>query len=161
MLEESSLDQIEVTIEPPENFAVDTKECSAEGSCNSINNETVFHWKKISVLKQKSIAAKYELKECNSAQFGDILLNFDGKEITPYLVFEVLTKFENFLTKIVIPQTMLYSQQKGHVFNPTVDEMKAFFPMQIVMGYNKLPCSRDYWSSDPHLNVSYNANIML
>ena len=56
---------------------------------------------------------------------------------------------------------MLYSQQKGHVFNPTVDEMKAFFPMQIVMGYNKLPCTRDYWSSDTDLNVSYIGNIML
>ena len=96
MLEKSPLDQIEVTIEPPENFAADTKECSAEGSCNSTHNETVFHWKKISVSKQKSIAAKYELKEYNSAQFGNILLNFDGKEITPYLVFEVLTKFETF-----------------------------------------------------------------
>ena len=52
----------------------------------------------------------------------------------------MLTNFEDFLTKIVIPQTMLYSQQKGHVFNTTVDEMKAFFGMQIVMGYHKLPC---------------------
>ena len=160
VLEESPLEQIEVTIEPPENFAADTKECSVEESCNSTHNETVFHWKKISVSKQKSIAAKYKLKEYNSAQFGNILLNFDGKEITPYLVFEVLTKFEDFLTKIVIPQTMLYSQQKGHVFNTTVNEMKAFFGMQIVMGYHKLPCIRDYWSSDPDLNVSYIANIM-
>ena len=60
MLEESPLDRIKVTIEPPRNFAADTKECSGEGNCNSINNETVFHWNKISVSKQKSIAAKYE-----------------------------------------------------------------------------------------------------
>ena len=43
MLEKSPLDQIEVTIEPPENFAADTKECSAEGRCNSTHNKTVFH----------------------------------------------------------------------------------------------------------------------
>ena len=76
ILEESPLNQIKVTIEPPENFAADTKECSAEGSCNSTNNETVFRWKKISVSKQKSIVAKYESKEYNSAQFGNILLNY-------------------------------------------------------------------------------------
>ena len=60
---------------------------------------------KNSVSKQKSIAAKYELKEYNFSQFGNILIKFDGKEITPYLVSEVFTKFEDFLTKIVIPQT--------------------------------------------------------
>ena len=58
MLEESSPDQIEVTIEPPENFAADTKEYSAEGGCNFINNKTVFHWKKISVFKTKIYCCK-------------------------------------------------------------------------------------------------------
>ena len=127
MLKESLLDQIDVTIEPPENFAADTKECSAEGSCYPTSNETVFLWKKISVSKQKSISANYKLEEYNSAPLGNILLNFDGKDITPCLVFEELTKFEDFLTKIVIFQTILYSQQKGHMFNTPVDERKAFF----------------------------------
>ena len=81
-----------MTIEPPGNFAADTKECSAEGNCNSTlqaSNETVLQWKKISVSKQKSIALKYELKEYNSVRFGNILLNFYGKEITSSFVFEV------------------------------------------------------------------------
>ena len=38
--------------------------------------------------------------------------------------------------------------------------MKAFFGIQIVMGYHQLPSLRDYWSTDPDLAVPFIANIM-
>ena len=81
-------------------------------------------------------------------------------DITPYQVFEYVSKFTDFITNIIIPQTVLYSQLTGHVFTTDVAEMKAFFCMHLVMGYHALPALRDYWSTDPDLGVPYIANVM-
>ena len=59
-----------------------------------------------------------------------------------------------------MPQTILYSQQKAHVLTTSLEEIKAFFGMNIVMGYHKLSSICDHWSSNPDLGVPYIANVM-
>ena len=81
----------------------------------------------------------------------------EGSEIE---IFEKVANFDELLDKIVLPQTNLYGTQKGHVFHIEKDELKAFFGMNIVMGYHVLPSIRDYWSTEPDLAVPYIANIM-
>ena len=78
----------------------------------------------------------------------------------PYEIFEKVARFDKFLNDIVIRQTIFYSQQKGHVFSTDVEEIRAYFGMNLVMGYYVLPLMRDYWSSDPDLSVPFIANVM-
>ena len=47
----------------------------------------------------------------------------------------------------------MYAQQKGIVFNVSREEMKAFLGICLIMGYNRLPNLRDYWSTDRDLHV--------
>ena len=89
------------------------------------------------------------------------MINIEQDELSSYSIFDkVADEFENFLTEIVIPKTVLYAQQKGHVFSTSLKETKAFFGMHIVMGIHKVSSIRDYWSSDPILQVPYIAKIM-
>ena len=60
----------------------------------------------------------------------------------------------------MIPLSELYAQQNGHVFQVTADEIKAYFGMTLVMEYHRLPCIRNYWSSEPDLGVNFIANVM-
>ena len=166
----ASEEVIEVAIET-QNFSqtpaedeMDSTHSQRASSSNCVTDaatDTNFSWKELSTRKQKQVAEKLEnRKDINPIQYGQILLDFDSDEETPYQVFDKLAKFDSFITDIVIPQTVLYCQQKGHVLTTTVEEMKAFFGMNIVMGYHKLPSIRDYWSSDPDLSVPYIANVM-
>ena len=81
-------------------------------------------------------------------------------DLSPYAIFNKVAEFEKFILDIVIPQTMLYAQKQGHVFSTTLDELKAFFGIHTVMGFHRVPSMRDYWSSDPLLQVPYIANVM-
>ena len=164
-LENSALQEVlEVAIDPA--VALQSPSHKDSLTTNKISSiastDTQFNWKKLSDSKLKAIAKKYEEQRLSDIgiEFGKVLLDVNEGETTPYQVFEKLIKFENFITEIVMPQTILYSQQKGHVFTTTLEEIKAFFGMNIVMGYHKLPSIRDYWSSDPDLGVPYIANVM-
>ena len=97
-------------------------------------------------------------KSSNSTESGTFSLqsNFDyGKlllpvtsKLSPYEIFEKVANFDKVLQDIVLPQTMLYSKQKCHVFYLDINELKALFGICIVMGYHILPSLRDYWSTD-------------
>ena len=78
----------------------------------------------------------------------------------PYEIFEKVARFDKFLSDIVIPQTTVYSKLKGHVFSTELEEIGAYFGMNLVMGHHFLPSMRDYWSSEPDLCVSFVANEM-
>ena len=49
----------------------------------------------------------------------------------PYEIFEKVARFDKFLSYIVIPQTTVYSQQKGHVFSTELEELGAYFGMNL------------------------------
>ncbi|XP_049774068.1 piggyBac transposable element-derived protein 4-like [Schistocerca cancellata] len=59
-------------------------------------------------------------------------------------------------------QTNLYAKLKNSAQwrELTVQELKAFLGMIIVMGIHQLPEAAIYWSSDPYLNVNAVSNVM-
>ena len=167
--EPDSPDQVEVVIEAV--AAGSVQETTTEGHANqatlhlstdspsTVFDDTTFKWKMMSASQQKSIAKKFEQLAKNTTEFGKVTIDLVD-DPCPYQVFEKLAEFDKFLTEIVIPESVLYSQQKGHVFSINVEEMRAFFGMQIVMGNHTLPSIRDYWSCDPTLGVPFISNIM-
>ena len=44
-----------------------------------------------------------------------------------------------------------YAEQNGRMFQTTLEELCAFLEINILMGINKLPKRRDYWSVDKGL----------
>ena len=63
--------------------------------------------------------------------------------ISPHAVFDNILICTSYITDVVIPQTVLYSQQNSNVFATNGIELKAFFTMHLVMGYHALPSLRD------------------
>ena len=106
--------------------------------------------KKKTSLKTQRAAREEANKTYHHYSYGEIVLESDfSSDLTPYEVFENVSKFTSFITDIVIAQTVLYSHQNGHVFTTDVDKLKAFFGMHLVMGYHVLPSIRDHqnWPS--------------
>ena len=118
-----------------------------------------FQWKKVRSENWNSFPGDGIPTATAYGQFGEILIEFEDED-SEIEIFEKVANFDEFLEKIVLPQTKLYSEQKGHVFDIGIDELKAFFGMNIVMGYHTLPSIRDYWSTEPDLHVPFIANIM-
>ena len=44
-----------------------------------------------------------------------------------------------------------YAAQNGRVFQTTNDELAAFLGINILMGINRLPATKDYWSVEEGL----------
>ena len=117
-----------------------------------------FDWKKVT---DSSSNQQQQLQHESSSVFDIGKVTIELENEIPYEVFNKVAGFEDFLKDIAVPQTHLYCEKQAHVLSTNVAEMKAFFGMQIVMGYHQLPSFRDYWSTDPDLAVSFIANIML
>jgi DNA excision repair protein ERCC-6 len=75
-------------------------------------------------------------------------------------VFLRVSALNKLIEEIIIPQSMTYSEQSGVQFHTTLDEIKAFLGITILMGYHKLPCMRDYWSGDSDLYVPFVTEVM-
>lgn len=80
-------------------------------------------------------------------------------EPNPYEVFEKTCGFDE-LVALIVQQSELYMRQNGIPFQTNAQEIRAFLGINLVMGYHVLPSLRDYWSSDPDLQVPYIANVM-
>jgi hypothetical protein len=92
--------------------------------------------------------------------YGHVNLNFDDSEdIDPISVFEKVSDLGT-LVSLIVEQSELYMKQKGIPFQTNADELSAFFGICLVMGYHVLPSIRDYWSTQPDLQVPYVANTM-
>ena len=51
--------------------------------------------------------------------------------------------------------------QNEKTFDVSVDELRAFIGVNLVMGYHKLPNLRSYWKTgSPSLSVNFVANVM-
>ena len=127
----ADLKSLEVVIEPPIQFS--TSSCNAASDLQTneqnlcvnakLSKEIKYKWKKIDPVSKVSSAI---LNNNIEFKYGQILLPY-FKTATQFETLKKVSKFDQFLIDIVIPQTILYSQQQGHVFEFAVDEIKAFF----------------------------------
>ena len=74
-----------------------------------------------------------------------------------------LAGFHKFLTKIVIPESILYSQKNDHVFPTKVEDMRAFLGMRIVNGISlksdKIKKSQKFFSTLLHDQTCTNVRL--
>ena len=159
MEESSNTEDIMVVIDPPNDAMVpvdDIGESSAGVHVpQSSEVPTRYAWKTVT-----SENAQAFVSETGASFEYEKVLITTSDDPNPYEIFEKVARFDYFLSDIVIPQTTLYSQQKGHVFSVEIEELRAYFGMNLVMGYHVLPSMRDYWSCEPDLCVPFIANVM-
>jgi len=80
-------------------------------------------------------------------------------DITPLKIF--LKLFPEDLFELIVFQTNLYATQQNKPYKPTsVEEIKIFFEINMVMAMKKLPSYRDYWSSSSDLHDHFVAPLM-
>ncbi|XP_040264689.1 piggyBac transposable element-derived protein 4-like [Bufo bufo] len=92
--------------------------------------------------------------------YGQVNLKLDDSaDIDAVEVFEQASDFST-LVSLVVEQSELYMKQKGIPFQTNADELRAFFGICLVMGYHVLQSIRDYWSTQPDLQVQFIANTM-
>lgn len=101
----------------------------------------------------------------DTSWFEKLNLSFDEEPVTDHTEdeFNSFNKFfDDRMFNHIVQQTNLYAVQKDSKnWSPTsVDEIKAFFGMIIMMGIHVLPSIDHYWSSDPVLRVDFIANVM-
>ena len=127
----ADLEPLEVVIEPPTQYSTSSSSAASDLQTNEQNlyvnaklsKEIKYRWKKIDPVSEVSSTI---LNNNIEFEYGQILLPLE-ETATPFKIFKKVSKFDQFLIEIVIPQTILYSQQQGHVFEIELNEMKAFF----------------------------------
>ena len=103
----------------------------------------------------------YPVNRENCSLRGEVKLDlFDDDCPTELDVFLKVSQFEKLIESIVLPQSLLYMQQKGNVFETNKDELMAFFGLVYVMSYHVVPSLKDYWSQEPTLRVQAVADVM-
>ena len=71
-------------------------------------------------------------------------------DLVTSLVFSSLTP----LVDSIVSETNRYAAQVGKEWSTTAEEIRAYFGFMILMGVNRLPEIRDYWSTDPALHYA-------
>lgn len=92
-------------------------------------------------------------------EWGKIQLDYEDTP-TPLDVFQDVCKLDELIDNILVPQSIVYTQQKGIPFKIEKNEMKAFIGINIMMSYHVLPELRDYFSNEPDLRVQPIAETM-
>ena len=151
-------DAVEVTIEPS---IGNSNEDNVQNNTEAVSSDDLTTSADVDLFWKVFNTSPEHVSSSHDINWGEVTLeNQIELKLSPYEIFMSVANFENFIKEIVIPQSELYAQQNGHVFQVTTDEIKAYFGMTLVMGYHRLPCIRDYWSSEPDLGVPYIANVM-
>lgn len=120
-----------------------------------LKNNLVTTWdKRVSNLKTQDIF---------TADFGLPNLIQARASFSPYEAFNLL--FTDDVLQHIVFQTNLYAEQtfqaKGKAYTQTsVDEIKTFLGINILMGIKSYPSYRDHWSSAPDLHDPYISKLM-
>lgn len=64
------------------------------------------------------------------------------------------------LLLLIVTESNQYAQQKGTTLDLSVEELKAFIGILVIMGFNSLPSLRLYWSTDTNFRSSRISSIM-
>ena len=94
----------------------------------------------------------------NPVEFGKV--NLEMQSSTPIEVFKAVANFDELVSHIILPESQRYAMQQGEVFQTNAEEITAFLDICIIMGYNKLPNMRCYWSTEADLYVDAIASTM-
>lgn len=63
--------------------------------------------------------------------------------------------------ELLVFQTNLYAQQQGKPYTPTtLEEMRSFLGLNLLMGIKRSPSYRDYWSTAPDLHDPFISKVM-
>ena len=87
---------------------------------------TRFTWKTVTSENAQAFVCETDA----SFEYEKVLITISDDPY-PYEIFEKVARFYKFLSYIVIPQTTVYSQQKGHVFSTELEELGAYFGMNL------------------------------
>ena len=115
----SNTEDISVIIDSPIDAMIpvdDIGESSGVHILQSSEVPTRFTWKTVTSENMHAFVCETNA----SFEFEKVLIN-TSDDPNPYEIFEKVARFDKFLNDIVIPQTILYSQQKGHVFSTDVE----------------------------------------
>ena len=92
---------------------------------------------------------------------GELRITFSAISFpTPAEIFKSVSRFASLLSDILVPESILYMQQKGNPFSIDEEELQAFIGIIFVMSYHRLPDMKLYWSVDPDVRVSVIADVM-
>ena len=92
--------------------------------------------------------------------WGKVNLENISVESEPIDVFLAASKLETLVVNVVVPQTNLYANQSGVVFETSKEEVMCFLGVNYLMGYHQLPTMYNYWSAEPDITVPFVAENM-
>ena len=110
----SNTEDISVIIDPPIDAMIpvdDIGESSGVHIPQSSEVPTPFTWKTVT----SENAHAFVCETNASFEFEKVLIS-TSDDSNPCEIFETVARFDKFLNNFVIPKTILYIQQKGHVF---------------------------------------------
>jgi hypothetical protein len=93
-------------------------------------------------------------------EWGKIKLQSLSDNTSEADIFAKVANIKYLVEEIIVPQTNLYAQQKGELFETSSEEIYAFLGICYIMGYHILPTFRDYWATDEDLSVPLIARTM-
>lgn len=101
----------------------------------------------------------------DTSWFEKLNISFDDEPIVTDIndEYESFNKFfDDQMFELIVEQTNLYAMQKQskNWTSTSIEEIKAFIGIIILMGIHVLPSIDNYWSSDPALRVNCIAEVM-
>lgn len=84
----------------------------------------------------------------------------DNTCASPIRSFSLFLEDEILEHTSIVEQSNLFATQKQSSLDLTLDELKCFLGILIIMGFHRLPSIRMYWSSDPNFHVERISNLM-
>ena len=102
------------------------------------------------VWKWRKRFAKTPLQPCSLKEKG--IVNMQTENVTPF-VFSKCVGFPGLLSMMKI-ESERYAAQNGRQFQISEEEFCAFLGVSLLMGINKLPTMKSYWSVDEGLGNS-------
>ena len=103
------------------------------------------------VWKWRKRFAKTPLQPCSLKEEG--VVNMQTETVTPFEAFSKCIGFPGLLSMMKI-ESERYAAQNGRQFQISVEEFCAFLGVNLLMGINKLPTMKSYWSVDESLGNS-------
>jgi len=118
---------------------------------DSLSDDEDFHWDRV-------VSPPPQFSNTNFMQPCGISHNAAVNLESPLEIFMLLLT-PTFM-EYIVAQSNVYATQKNASLDLTVEELKAFLGILIIMGFNTLPSLRLFWSTDTNFHIERIACIM-